>query len=194
MARSHFTEVCGTEVSTTAVQIAKDKYGVEIVGDSLESIDFGDRRFDTVTLFHVLEHVHNPVDVVRKCHALLRDNGMLLIAVPNELESLRRRVRHALNRLGLRQIKYHGLLGIPKIVLDGSLAEIHLSHFTPAVVADLVQRNGFAVVENDLDPYYVKHGPAGLLHAAYYRLMRVLWKLTGKNFYDTIWLVARKQD
>ncbi len=193
LARPCFSEVAGTEVSASAALIARERYGLEIVNDALERIDFGERQFDTITLFHVLEHVHDPASVVARCHALLREGGVLLIAVPNELQSFRQKVRGILHRLGLLKSRFHGTLGIAPIVLDGSLDEIHLSHFTPSVLAGLVQRQGFTVRENGLDPYFVSKGCVSMCQAAYYGVMNVIWRLTGRNHYDTIWLLAQKQ-
>ncbi len=192
-ARPYFATVTGTEVSASAAEIARERYGLNVLNEALERIDFGDRRFDLITIFHVLEHVHDPAAVIRKCHGLLRDNGTILIAVPNEIQAFRQKLRGFLHRLGVLKSSFPGKLGIAPIVLDGSLDEIHLSHFTPAVVAWLVQRHGFTVCENGLDPYFVARGRAKVLQLAYYWLMQSIWRLTGKNYYDTIWLVARKQ-
>lgn len=193
VARHNFSTLTGTEISASAAQIARDLYGLDVINDALEHIDFGESRFDIVTLFHVLEHVHDPAAVVKKCHDLLRDNGILLIAVPNELQSFRQKARSYLCRLGLLKSTFHGKFGIAPIVLDGSLAEIHLSHFTPSVIDSLVRRYGFAVLENSLDPYFVAKGWVNVFQLMYYRLMDLILRLTRHNFYDTIWLVAKKQ-
>lgn len=192
-ARPFFSELIGTEVSASAASIARERYELEVLNDALERIDFGDRCFDAITLFHVLEHVHDPVAVVKKCHTLLRDGGILLIAVPNELQSFRQKVRGVLHQFGILKGAFHGRLGIAPIVLDGTLDEIHLSHFTPPVVAGLVQRHGFTVLENGLDPYFVAKKRAKIFHSAYYWVMNMIWRITGQNWYDTIWLVAKKQ-
>jgi SAM-dependent methyltransferase len=193
VARPHFRTLTGTEVSTSAARIAQEQYGLNVINAALEHIDFDDRQFDTITLFHVLEHVHDPVAVVTRSHALLREGGVLLVAVPNELQAFRQHVRGFLQRLGLLKGKFHGKLGLAPLVLDGSLDEIHLSHFTPSVLADLFQRHGFRVLENGLDPYFVAKGINNVSQLIYYVLMSLIWKLTGQNYYDTIWLVAKKQ-
>ncbi len=193
LAQPHFSSVTGTEVSSSAAQIARERYGQEVINDLLERIDFGGQKFDVITLFHVLEHVHDPLAVVRKCHSLLRNEGLLVIAVPNELQAFRQKVRIFMHRLGLLKRGACGKLGIAPIVLDGSLTEIHLSHFTPTVLGSLVQQNGFKICENGLDPYYVAKGGANMFHTFYYGLMSLVRLVSGANFYDTIWLVARKQ-
>jgi 2-polyprenyl-3-methyl-5-hydroxy-6-metoxy-1,4-benzoquinol methylase len=39
--------------------------------------------FDLITLSHVVEHVHQPLAVLRDCHRLLKPGGSLWIATPN---------------------------------------------------------------------------------------------------------------
>lgn len=33
-------------------------------------------------MHHVLEHLDNPIDVLRECHRILKDNGLISIVVP----------------------------------------------------------------------------------------------------------------
>src|SRR6056297_1374060 len=40
-------------------------------------------KFDLITMWHVLEHVHDLQETVAKIESLLADNGILVIAVPN---------------------------------------------------------------------------------------------------------------
>jgi SAM-dependent methyltransferase len=39
--------------------------------------------FDAITLSHVAEHAHEPVELLRECHRILRPGGVLWIATPN---------------------------------------------------------------------------------------------------------------
>ncbi|MDW8324735.1 MAG: class I SAM-dependent methyltransferase [Burkholderiales bacterium] len=41
------------------------------------------RRFDNIILGHVLEHVADPVDILRRAHAWLAPGGRVMAAVPN---------------------------------------------------------------------------------------------------------------
>lgn len=52
-------------------------------GDFL-SHDFGPLRFDVIYAAHLIEHLPNPLDFLRKCHHLLADDGILVIETPNE--------------------------------------------------------------------------------------------------------------
>jgi len=49
----------------------------------LEEIEFPDDHFDAVTMWHVLEHVHDPRTVLSEVSRILKPNGILLVGVPN---------------------------------------------------------------------------------------------------------------
>ncbi|MEI7817060.1 MAG: class I SAM-dependent methyltransferase [Desulfuromonadales bacterium] len=193
IAKKYFTDVYGTEVSESAVHVAHDKYGLELIRSQIEDADFDAVTFDNICMFHVLEHVPNPRSVLLKCRDLLAPEGILFIAVPNEIHSLRNIVRRLLNRSGISRIRYSGVLGIPLITLDGSLAEIHLSHFSPGVLEDVMAMEGFTILETGLDPYFVSSGVGAVIDSVYFLFCRVIYMITGLNLYETMWIVARKQ-
>lgn len=191
-ARPFFTSVHGTEVSESAIQIAKEKYGLTIDRGQVEEMNFAASSFDNLTLFHVLEHVPNPVELVRTCHRLLRPEGILVIAVPNDVLAFTSKIKKLGMRLGLKPFgKFSPVLGISRAGLS---REIHLSHFTPPVLRQLLTQGGFSVIEESIDPYYVAGGLMAAVHGAYYRFHKTLFDLFGINRYDTIWMVARKQE
>ncbi|MCL7752563.1 class I SAM-dependent methyltransferase [Polaribacter sp. Z022] len=69
----------GTEPSIDAVNIAAQK-GV-FLKQSLDEIE--NKKYDVITLWHVLEHVEMFSDYVTKLKNLLKEDGKLIIAVPN---------------------------------------------------------------------------------------------------------------
>jgi ubiquinone/menaquinone biosynthesis C-methylase UbiE len=192
LARPHFAKVCGTEVSDSAVVIAREKYGLDLLHGEVDRIDFGSTQFDNITLFHVLEHVPNPRSMVEKCARLLVKGGVLVIAVPNDVQSIKARVRKVLRAIGVRKYQKNGRLGLPRLILDGSLPEIHLSHFTLEALRGLIQQVGFSVVRDTLDPYYVAKGLSKWKERGYYGCCLILKSIVRVNLYDTILLVGGK--
>ncbi|MFJ7825273.1 class I SAM-dependent methyltransferase [Psychrobacillus sp. NPDC096623] len=55
-----------------------------------------DKKFDVIIMSHVLEHLDNPVQVLQKISSLLKEDGVLLIAVPNA-DSIHRQVAVEMN-------------------------------------------------------------------------------------------------
>jgi len=69
----------GVEPSIDAINIAAQK-GI-FLEENLGKIQ--NKKFDVITLWHVLEHVEMLSDYILKLKELLSDNGRLVIAVPN---------------------------------------------------------------------------------------------------------------
>ena len=47
-----------------------------------------ENSFDTITMFHVLEHLPNPIDTLSKLIKSLKQNGSLIVEVPNANDAL----------------------------------------------------------------------------------------------------------
>ena len=193
IARPHFSSVCGTEVSESAIHIAREKYGLNLTRGEIQAIDFKGAEFDNVTVFHVLEDVPNPKLLIEACARLLTPGGTLVIAVPNDVRSLKSKAKRLFGIVGVEKFRNVGKLGLPRLVLDGSIPEIHLSHFTPESLQRLVERCGFDTVWNTLDPYYAAKGFSNCKHRSFYEFCRWLEFVSRVNVYDTILMVARKR-
>jgi SAM-dependent methyltransferase len=189
-AKPFFMRVAGTEISESAVKIAKEKYGIDLHAGQIEDLCLPPGSFNNVTLFHVLEHVHDPMRLMKRCWDLLSPQGILVIAVPNDVLAWTSGIKKLGKQLGLKTFQTFSLvLGISKA---GDSLEIHLSHFTPQVLRQLVESAGFEIVEESLDPYYVASGARLLVDRAYYGLHRLIHSALMTNYYDTIWMIARK--
>jgi 2-polyprenyl-3-methyl-5-hydroxy-6-metoxy-1,4-benzoquinol methylase len=70
----------GVEPSEQARKIALQKTGITIL---TKFEDLGDKKFDVITLWHVLEHVHDLNNIMAQLKDSLKKTGTLLIAVPN---------------------------------------------------------------------------------------------------------------
>ena len=85
--RSRGNYVVGVEVSAAAAQEARTKL------DEVHSFDVEDpwpaevleQSFDVVVLGEVLEHIFDPVEVLRVVHRVLAPNGRVVITTPNFL-------------------------------------------------------------------------------------------------------------
>ena len=72
-------EISGVEINESARNLAKKKS--VLLESSINN--FNGQKFDVITMWHVLEHISNYQEVLQTCHSLLKENGTLIIAVPN---------------------------------------------------------------------------------------------------------------
>lgn len=74
-------EVVGCEPNEKARTIATSKISQKVFA-SLNDLE-ANQQFDVITLFHVLEHIHNLRRTVKKLIKSLKSNGYIIIAIPN---------------------------------------------------------------------------------------------------------------
>jgi 2-polyprenyl-3-methyl-5-hydroxy-6-metoxy-1,4-benzoquinol methylase len=116
--------VTGLDASLSAVQRIRQELGLDALVGSLPHPQLRPESFDIVTMWHSLEHVHDPLEVLRQARGLLVAGGKLLVAVPN-IDSLPFRwFGHA----------WYGL-DLPR----------HLTHFSAWTLKLMLQRAGFRV-------------------------------------------------
>ena len=126
----------GQEVDPAAAGAAK-ALGLDVHVGSLDSSYFSERRYDAIVSNHVIEHLHDPGSMVRRCRELLEENGKLVIITPN--------VRSLGSRLfgndwrGLeppRHIQIFSPAALRKLLQDSGYREV--SVFTSSARADLI--------------------------------------------------------
>lgn len=71
----------GVEPSESS-KIAKEK-GHRIISSYFEKAKLPTNYFDLVVMNHTLEHLDDPVLVLKKIYKILKNNGLLLVDVPN---------------------------------------------------------------------------------------------------------------
>lgn len=82
VAKSANWEVVGTELSIVAVRRLQEK-GYIVYNALLKDLPEPRQSFDIVTLIEVLEHVPEPVDLLREVREFLRPGGCLYMTTPN---------------------------------------------------------------------------------------------------------------
>jgi SAM-dependent methyltransferase len=106
-------EVLGLDFSAEAAEAASAENDVRVIVGSLQDAGFEDSSFDVVTLFHVMEHVTNPRQVLAEVRRILKPSGCLVVQVPN-IDSWQCKVFGA---------QWYGL-DIPRHVIDYSRASM----------------------------------------------------------------------
>jgi ubiquinone/menaquinone biosynthesis C-methylase UbiE len=122
----------------------------------LKNIDFPDNFFDVITMWHSLEHVNDPLGYLIKARRILKNDGVLVVEVPN-FQSWQARFFKK-NWFGL---------DVPR----------HLFHFSPKSITNFLLRAGFKEIR-------IKRG--SLIYGFFGCWQSILNAVSGKNnlFFD----------
>jgi 2-polyprenyl-3-methyl-5-hydroxy-6-metoxy-1,4-benzoquinol methylase len=83
VARSQGIEVQGIEPNKGFASFAVSELGVPTIHGFSQDAEIAAESFDVVTFNHVLEHVEDPCSSICQAKQWLRDDGLLVIEVPN---------------------------------------------------------------------------------------------------------------
>ncbi|APQ17319.1 class I SAM-dependent methyltransferase [Maribacter hydrothermalis] len=185
---------CGTgEFLIYAKNKNWDTYGIEINNGARKKAeekkirttekleDISNKKFNVITLWHVLEHLPNLEKQIKKIESLLTKNGTLIIAVPNYK-----------SYDALYYKEHWAAYDTPR----------HLWHFSQKSISNIFQKNHFTVVETlpmHFDSYYVsllsekyKNGKTNYIKAIYRGwLSNMRAKSTGE--YSSLIYILQKQ-
>jgi SAM-dependent methyltransferase len=140
--------VLGIEPSPSACRQARDR-GVRTLEERIEDAGVADASQDAVIMWHVLEHLADPAETVRRAHAWLAPGGRLIVAVPN-IASVQARIG------GDRWFHQD----VPR----------HRSHFTDLGLRMLLERTGFRVER--ISHLLLEQNPLGMWQTLLNRLTR----------------------
>lgn len=174
-------EVTGLEPSPIARKHAQENFGLMLqTPDQLKNLP--EKNYSVITLWHVLEHVHELDETIQLISKALSNNGRLVIAVPN------------CNAADAKAYgAYWAAWDLPR----------HIYHFTENDIKRLFERHGFnlkEVLPMKFDSYYVsmlsekyKSGGSGLIHGFWNGLKSNL-SASGKDkgFSSQIYILAKK--
>jgi SAM-dependent methyltransferase len=173
-ARERGWRVTGTEVSRWAARMLLKAHDLPVLEGDLLEIDLPEGTYDAVTLWHVLEHTERPLQTLRRARALLREDGILIAAVPNAGFTLFRLV-YPMARL--RHLRYY----------TPGERELHLHHFTADTLHAMLDRAGFQVRFQGIDESALR--PVNILLEKAATLVRAL---TGACCSEALVAVAAK--
>jgi SAM-dependent methyltransferase len=135
-AKPVWKRVVGLEISEKMREFVARELQVPVLGEPFESFRT-DERFSCIHMSHVIEHVPDPSAWLVRARALLQDDGLLVVAVPNML-SLDRRWKLLLKNAGLRRGEWS----------DPSRTPDHLFEPTVPSMLRFLDAHGFDVVSH----------------------------------------------
>ncbi|MFD1142836.1 class I SAM-dependent methyltransferase [Larkinella insperata] len=128
-------KVMGTEPDENARQQAQNRVHVKL-GKSIHELNEG-QKYHVITLWHVLEHVHELSETLEWMRSHCHANGYVVIAVPNHRSWDAQHYK-----------QFWAAYDVPR----------HLYHFSPDAMKALLSRYGFEMVEQRpmlFDAFYV---------------------------------------
>ena len=117
-------EVYGVEINPDVAEIARSQHGLNVFAGALEEAAYPDKHFDAITMWDVFEHLHVPNAALQEINRVLKDDGLLVIRVPNAASWEARLFG-----------RYWAGLDAPR----------HLTIFTPDTLSRMLAQNGFRV-------------------------------------------------
>ena len=167
----------GVEVSIKAAQIATKK-GLQILGEIQEVTS----QYDVISLWHVLEHLHELSPTLATIKSHLKKEGLLIIAVPNYASYDAQHYK-----------EFWAAYDVPR----------HLYHFTREDIQRLADHHDLEVVKilpQYLDAYYVsllsekyKRSILGPLKAIYFATLSNISSLFTKQASSHIYLLRKRK-
>jgi SAM-dependent methyltransferase len=101
-----------------------DALGLNVHIGLLNEVPYPDKFFDFITMSQVLEHIHNPIELLKSLRRILKDGGQVIIGVPNVDSRLRK-------KYGIRWLNWH----VP----------YHINHFSRRSLYILAKNSGYSV-------------------------------------------------
>ncbi|MBI5643777.1 MAG: class I SAM-dependent methyltransferase [Deltaproteobacteria bacterium] len=137
-------EAYGLELDERIKSRGKSHGGVDLRYGSLHDVVFPDAYFDAVTLWHVFEHIKDPVWAVNECRRILKPGGLLVIAIPNTASVQAR------------------LTGRNWFHLD---PPFHLYHYTAGNIKALLAKSAFKI--ETVKNFSLEYNPYGFLQSIF---------------------------
>ncbi len=92
----------GIDISQKTIKWAQETLHIDVRAGKLEEMNFHAGQFDIVTLWHVLEHMPDPLGTLRYLYRLIKSNGYIFVELPN-VAGIDIRVKNFLSRYRLKK-------------------------------------------------------------------------------------------
>jgi SAM-dependent methyltransferase len=164
--KSKFTQRYGLDITSESVERALlANVKAQVWNLNHVPYPYNENFFDAVTALAVIEHIFDPIEVMKEINRILKLNGQVIVALPN-IVSFSNRVRV--------------LFGYPPVTsLDPGWDGGHLHNFTIPTTKQLFQESGFVVTGLRVT------GSGQKLRMVYPKLLAGEFILCGRKVKDT---------
>ena len=121
-------KVEGIEVSEVGGQFVRERWDIHVYSQPLESLSLPENLFDVVTLFYVIEHLDDPLALLREVNRILKPGGLVFLRWPHSTPIIR-------------------ILGPLSRTLDLYHTPYHLYDFSPSTMEKMLKSCGFKEIE-----------------------------------------------
>ncbi len=171
IAQKNGWKVNGVEPDTMARELALKHCGNVIFDESFFQNETN-TQFEVITLWHVLEHIHELELRIKQIKKLLKPSGRLIVAVPNCSSGDAQHYK-----------QYWAAYDVPR----------HLYHFTPKDIQNLFQNFDFqleTILPMKLDAFYVsilseKYKKGSFISGVFYGLLSNIRAASKKHTYSS---------
>ena len=132
--KSRGWQVEGIEISGPGRRYAMDKWNIHVYEQAIGHLCIPENSFDVVTLFYVIEHVHDPPELLKEVRRILKPGGLLLLRWPHSTPIIK-------------------ILGPLSKKLDLYHTPYHLYDFSPRSINKLLNLTGFKEIMTMIGGY-----------------------------------------
>lgn len=152
-------EILGTDVSGAPLDFAESK-GVPVLRSNFLKHDFGEKKFDAITFWAVLEHLLEPKRFLEKAASILKPGGKCFVLVPNMKSFAVRSIGKRYRYIYAQHLNYFTAATLKEIAKEFfESTEVHFTHFNPIVIWQDWRRGG-AEISNQERGELLKHTTA----------------------------------
>lgn len=132
------SKVYGIDINKEAINYAKTRLSdARVCNIETENITYKN-KFDLIIFGDVIEHLRNPEEILNKIKENLKENGGIIVSVPN--------VANIETRFNLLRGKF-------EYTNTGILDKTHVHFYTKNSLQSLLEKNGFKIKNISYTPY-----------------------------------------
>jgi len=120
---TRFGDVYGNDHSMAALKHAR-RYGLQnLINCSASNLPYRSETFDIITIFDVIEHIKDDVQVIKKISSSLKRNGTIFISVP-AFQSL-----WSNHDIAVGHFRRYSTKSLLKVIVESGLEDLRLLYF-----------------------------------------------------------------
>ena len=126
----------GVDECSEALSHARDEFGLEVRQGEFSGFQSEGERYDGITMWDIIEHTREPVELLQAARECLSPNGVLAVSTPNQ--------KSILDVIAGTMYRLSG--GWVRSPLEKFYIDQHFVYFSPETLEDALSRAGLRLV------------------------------------------------